>query len=101
MLPQARSRLPPQAREQLALAARLYLGDFAEGIDPDDDEIARRIEAERVRLRALAQDVLGRLGACETNPQTNEVAIGLARRLLALDPAHVPARTETQRGMLD
>lgn len=72
----------------LALAARLYQGDFAEGIDPDDDEITRWIEAERLRLRALAQDVLGRLAACETNPQTNEVAVGLAHRLLARDPVH-------------
>lgn len=75
-----------QDSEAMRLAARLYQGDFAEGLDAGNQHHFYLL-AERQRTRELAQRLLGRM--LEANDDSmSEVATGLARRLLRTDPVH-------------
>ncbi len=70
----------------LERAARLFRGEFAEGLPADDEAFAQWLRAERLRLRGLARDVVERLAGHQAGPQATAAAIELARRLLASDP---------------
>ncbi len=74
--------------ESLSAAARLYRGEFCEGLLAAEDEVAREIDSERARLRQLAHRVAARMASIAKDKAAIELAIGLARRLLARDPLH-------------
>ncbi len=69
-------------------AARLFRGDFAEGLQADYEEFAHWLSAEQLRLRAIACDVVARLAQLHIGPDTTAAGIALARRLIASDPLH-------------
>lgn len=67
-------------------AAELYRGDFAEGLDVEDEHY-RWLLVERERMRELAHRLL--VSMIESNELSMlEAATGLAHRLLVADPVH-------------
>ena len=68
--------------ETLRDAARLYQGEFAEGLDLREQEFSDWLSAERQHFRALATDTLEKLCRLESGTQR----LAAARQLLALDP---------------
>lgn len=74
--------------ESLSAAARLYRGDFCEGLVATEDEVAREIDSERARLRQLAHRVAARIASSAGHSAAIELGVDLARRVLARDPLH-------------
>ena len=71
--------------EQLARAAVLYRGDLLEGISSTSCQFEAWLSAERQRLRMQAmQALVGLLDAA--GREHMDIAIGLALRILAIDP---------------
>lgn len=77
-----------QDAASLQRAAVLYRGDFAAGLADFGDASGRYVQAERMRLRGLALEVVARLAARREVEPASRVAAGLARQLFATDPAH-------------
>ncbi len=72
--------------ESLRRAARLYRGDFLEGLNGVSPEFDRWAEAERGALRSQFMSVLLRLVDALDEAGETEEAIATAQRLLAEDP---------------
>lgn len=72
--------------ETFERAAALYRGDFLEGANLADGPFANWAMVERTSLRERALDVLSRLLDLLVDAGRTEAAIGMALRLLALDP---------------
>ena len=68
-------------------AAELYRGDFLDALDPGV-EFAPWAEAERQRLRDIAQGLLARMSDCADTVTASEAVVRFAYRLLANDPLH-------------
>jgi DNA-binding SARP family transcriptional activator/Flp pilus assembly protein TadD len=71
----------------LKSAARLYRGDFLDGLDVGAD-FDRWTATERERLRDLACRVLSRLSEATLDAADHDQAVQLAHQLLATDPVH-------------
>lgn len=71
-----------------AAAARLFRGDFAGDVRADDGEFAQWLALERSSVRGLAHELLERIAGRVGDPDATAAGIGLAHRLLALDPVH-------------
>ncbi|HXI13470.1 MAG TPA: response regulator [Thermoanaerobaculia bacterium] len=72
--------------ESLREAARLYRGEFLEGMVIGDESIEEWLSTERSRLLDAAVGALGRICAEEVKAGLADWAIHTAHRLLALDP---------------
>ena len=70
----------------LEKATALYRGDLLEGFGVREAGFDEWLAAERLRLRELAIDVLGRLVAHQIEARRTEQALHHAVRLLAMDP---------------
>ena len=75
-----------QARDTLEEAVAIYRGDLLEGLAVNSDEFEGWLESERVRLRELAADVLGRLVTLHEQAGEFGSAIEFAQRELASIP---------------
>lgn len=71
---------------ELAAAAELYQGDFAEGLSVESD-FHHWLWIERERLREVAHGLVNRMLTLD-DVAALASATGLARRLLAADPVH-------------
>jgi DNA-binding SARP family transcriptional activator len=76
--------------ESLAKAARLYRGDFLQGLAFRGTQFEDWLMAERERLRELALEILAKLVAQQRAAGAAEEALQTALRLLALDPLQEP-----------
>lgn len=72
--------------EALEAAARLYRGEFLEGVSLREGSFMDWVALERVHLGERALDILARLSAHLADAGQTERAIAQALRLLALDP---------------
>ena len=68
-------------------AAELYRGDFLDALDAGV-EFTPWAEAERQRLRDVAQALLARMSDCADTVTASEAVVRFAYRLLANDPLH-------------
>ena len=68
-------------------AAELYRGDFLDALDAGV-EFTPWAEAERQRLRDVAQGLLARMSECADGVTASEATVQFAYRLLANDPVH-------------
>jgi TolB-like protein/Flp pilus assembly protein TadD len=80
----------------LERAAALYRGELLEGAKVRDPAFEEWLSFERERLRGLAVRVLGRLLAHQASDGRAQEAIGMAQRLLELDPL----REEAHRALM-
>ncbi|MGE0874559.1 MAG: AAA family ATPase [Burkholderiales bacterium] len=71
---------------ELARAAALYRGDLLAGLALDEPAFEDWLLGERERLRERALDALARLVVWHRDRGETEAAIGVALRLLAIDP---------------
>lgn len=70
----------------LSHAARMFRGDFCEGFEAVEDEVAQLIAAERTRLRLIAHRLAARIADGSFDAATTEHAVDLSHRLQARDP---------------
>ncbi len=68
-------------------AAELYRGEFLDALDAGMD-FSLWAEAERQRLRDVAQGLLARMSECVDGVAASEAVVQFAYRLLANDPVH-------------
>ena len=83
--------------ESLARAARLYRGDFLQGLAFRGTQFEDWLMAERERLRELALEILAKLVAQQRAAGAIEEALQTALRLLALDPLQEPVHRSLMR----
>lgn len=74
--------------ESLSQAARMFGGDFCEGFETLEEEVAQQITAERTRIRLVAHRLATRISDGAFSAGITEHGIDLAHRLQARDPLH-------------
>src|SRR5262245_27239890 len=79
-------RVAHGTRDALEDVAALYQGDLLEGLTLQEAPFEEWMLAERLRLREMAVEALGRLLAQQREAGAAEAAIRTAVRLVALDP---------------
>src|SRR5205085_82335 len=90
--------LPPAQLEYLTRAAALYADDFLAGFTlPDSAAWEEWQFLQREHLRQTFGRVLRSLVRAHRGERAWEAGIGYARRWLALDPLHEPARRALMR----
>jgi DNA-binding SARP family transcriptional activator len=72
--------------ESLEEAAKLYQGEFLEGMSVSEESFEEWLLAERERLHELAQEALAKLMSLYAKGGDLEMAIRTGGRLLAIDP---------------
>ncbi|MCF8210034.1 MAG: hypothetical protein K9K38_11625, partial [Rhodoferax sp.] len=72
---------------EMGLAAQLYRGDFAQGLEVGGIDIQRWIGHTQERVREVAQNLLMRM-ATRGEAECFDAGIDLGRRLLTSDPSH-------------
>src|SRR5262245_40554609 len=84
-------------RAELEAAAKLYVGDFLDGLNIDNEEFEtwRREEAGRFKDQAI--DVLSRLMTQSADGGEIERAIEAGKRILRFEPLHEPAVRQLMR----
>ena len=82
---------------ELETAAKLYVGDFLDGLDVDNDEFESWRRGEATRYRDQALKVLNRLMTQLSERGETERAIEAGTRILRLEPLHEPAVRQLMR----
>jgi len=78
-------------RNEMEAAAKLYAGDFLNGLNIDSEDFETWRREEQTRFRDQTIDVLTRLMKQCTGSGDTEAAVKAGTRLLEIEPLHEPA----------